>query len=196
MPKIVDHPGERRKLCATAIRLIATKGVENTTLRNIAIEHNCTKGMVQHYCTGKQDLLEGTWATAENAREARITAAGNGLAGLELLQAQLMAQLPSTFSIVCEWRVRISFCAEHSMSDKMCVIQVAQRLARISKGVACLRAARRSGQLKPRSNLRNVCRSLDSLVAGLAVSSVMEQGGLSIQAQRNILKTAIDDLRC
>lgn len=196
MPKIVNHHEERLKFCATVMRLIGTRGIENTTLRNVAMEHGCTKGMVQHYCEDKQDLLEEAWAAAEKARVNRIAAAGKFLVGLELLQARLFAQLPSTVDIVHEWRVRLSFCAKHSMSDEMCAVQVDQRQTRIRGGVACLRVANKLGLLKPELHFPNVYRSLDALVTGLAVSSVMEKGGLSLKAQRNILKAAIDDLRC
>lgn len=196
MPKIVDHNEMHRELCATTVRLIATKGLDNTSLRSIAIAHKCTKGMVQHYCESKQNLLEEAWATAEKARVNRIATTGNGLAGLELLQARLMAQLPSTEDITYEWRVRLAFCAAHSMSDEMCAIQVAQRKTRIREGVACLRVAHKFGKIKSDLNLRDVYHSLDSLVTGLAIAAVMEQGGLSDQAQRNILKAAIDNLRC
>lgn len=196
MPKIVDHNEQRRKLYVTVMRLIATRGMDNTTLRNIAVEHNCTKGMVQHYCEGKQDLLMETWAFAEKARVNRIAAAGKALVGLELLQARLFAQLPSTLDIIYEWRTRLSFCTEHSMSDEMCTVQIDQRRARIRGGVACLRAANKLGILKSGLHFPNAYRSLESLVTGMAVSSVMEEGGLSLKAQRNILKSAIDDLRC
>ena len=196
MPKIVNHHEERLKFCATTIRLIATRGIENTTLRNVATEHGCTKGMVQHYCEDKQDLLEEAWATAEKARVSRVEAAGKGLVGRELLQARLFAQLPSTMDIVYEWRVRLSFCAAHSMSDEMCAVQVDQRKVRIRGGVACLRVANKLGLLKSDLHFPNTCRFLDSLVTGLSVASVMEHDGFSLKAQRNIIKAAIDDLRC
>lgn len=196
MPKIVDHNEQRRNLYVTVMRLIATRGMDNTTLRNIAVEHGCTKGMVQHYCDGKQYLLTETWAFAEKARVDRIAAAGNALVGLELLQARLMAQLPSTGHIIHEWRVRLSFCAEHSMSDEMRAVQVDQRRTRIRQGVACLRAANKLGILKSDLHFPNACRFLDSLVTGLSVAAVMEHDGFSLKAQRNIIKAAIDDLRC
>ena len=194
MPKIVDHEEERLKFCATVMQLIATRGIENTTLRNIAIEHGCTKGMVQHYCEGKEDLLEGVWGFAEQTRVSRIAAAGIGLAGLELLQERLFAQLPSTMDIVYEWRVRLSFCAAHSMSDEMRAVQVDQRQERIRQGVACLRRADKLGELKSGIKFLNAARFLDSLVTGLSVASVMEHDGLSLKAQRNIITAAIDDL--
>jgi hypothetical protein len=62
-------------------------------------------------------------------------------------------------------------------------------------GMSCLRQAQRAGDLKPGLSLRNSYRSLMALVSGMSVSVVTGEDGLSASSQRQILKTAIENLR-
>ena len=51
---------ERRKqLIDTACRLFAEKGMENTSIKDIAAEANVAQGLIYHYFDSKEDLL---WA--------------------------------------------------------------------------------------------------------------------------------------
>lgn len=195
MPKIVDHEEQRRKLSATVARVVAELGLENTTLRNVAARHGCTKGMVQHYFVDKEELLLGALTYVEDCCALRMSASTEQLAGLDLLQARLAAQLPLKSEIVEEWQVRLAFNTRASISNDM-RIALSERHAQQQKvDAGCLRTARKSGELKPDLNLRNSYRSLVALVFGLGVGAVMDPGQLPAAAQRQILKTAIDGLR-
>jgi len=196
MPKIVDHEDQRRQLSATVVQVVAEQGLENTTLRSVAARHGCTKGMVQHYFSDKEELLLGALAYVEDCCETRMSEPSDHGAGLDLLQARLSAQLPLKPKIVEEWQVRLAFKTRAAFSDDM-RLALTERQAEDQKvGVRCLRAAQKSGELKPEVNLRNSYRSLTALVFGLGVSAVMDPRQLPPAAQRKILKTAIDDLRC
>lgn len=58
MPKQVDREQRRRHLGEAALRLIATRGLEAASLRNVAAEAGVSMGTVQHYFTSKQQMLE------------------------------------------------------------------------------------------------------------------------------------------
>lgn len=195
MPKIVDHEEQRRKLSATVARVVAELGLENTTLRNVAARHGCTKGMVQHYFVDKEELLLGALTYVEDCCALRMSASAQQLTGLDLLQARLAAQLPLKPEIVEEWQVRLAFNTRATISNDM-RMALSERHAQQQKvDEGCLRVARKSGELKPDLNLRNSYRSLVALVFGLGVGTVMDPGQLPAAAQRQILKTAIDGLR-
>ena len=195
MPKIVDHEEQRRKLSATVARVVAERGLENTTLRNVAAHHGCTKGMVQHYFADKEELLMGALAYVEDCCATRMSVRPQQQAGLDLLQSRLSAQLPLKPQIVEEWQVRLAFNTRAAISDDMRVALSERQAQQLKVGVSCLRAAQKSGELKPDINLRNSYRSLVALVFGLGVGAVMDPGQLPPAAQRKILKTAIDGLR-
>lgn len=195
MPKIVDHEEQRRKLSATVARVVAELGLENTTLRNVAARHGCTKGMVQHYFIDKEELLLGALTYVEDCCALRMSASAEQLAGLDLLHTRLAARLPLKPAIVEEWQVRLAFNTRATISKDM-RIALSERHAQQQKvDLDCLRVARKSGELKPNLNMRNSYRSLVALVFGLGVGAVMDPGQLPAAAQRQILKTAIDDLR-
>lgn len=58
MPRQVDHEERRRHIGAAVLRLIAIRGLEAASLRNVAAEAGVSMGTVQHYFTTKQQMLD------------------------------------------------------------------------------------------------------------------------------------------
>lgn len=58
MPRQVDHDERRRHIGAAVLRLVATRGLESASLRNVAAEAGVSMGTVQHYFTTKQQMLD------------------------------------------------------------------------------------------------------------------------------------------
>ena len=196
MPKIVDHEEQRRRLSATVAAVVAELGLENTTLSTVAARHGCTKGMVQHYFADKEELLLAALAYVEDGYASRMSEPSAKCEGLDLLQARLFDQLPLKPDIIEEWQVRLAFNTRAAISGEMRVALSQRHTQQQKVGVDCLRVARKSGELKPDLNLRNSYRSLVALVFGLGVGAVMDPGQWPPSAQRQILKAAINDLRC
>ena len=48
MPKLVDHHERRTLLAAALLRVAATRGLMDVSLRHVAAEAGVTAGMVQH----------------------------------------------------------------------------------------------------------------------------------------------------
>jgi TetR/AcrR family transcriptional regulator, transcriptional repressor of bet genes len=58
VPRQVDHDERRRHIGAAVLRLIATRGLEAASLRNVSAEAGVSMGTVQHYFTTKQEMLD------------------------------------------------------------------------------------------------------------------------------------------
>jgi TetR/AcrR family transcriptional regulator, transcriptional repressor of bet genes len=58
VPRQVDHQQRRRHIGDAVLRLIAARGVEAASLRNVAAEAGVSMGTVQHYFAGKQAMLD------------------------------------------------------------------------------------------------------------------------------------------
>ncbi len=58
MPKRVDHQQRRRHIGEAVLRVIAVRGLEAASLRNVAAEAGVSMGSVQHYFTNKQEMLD------------------------------------------------------------------------------------------------------------------------------------------
>lgn len=195
LPKIVDHEQQRRAVSSTAASTLAKLGLENTTLRTVAANHGCTKGLVQHYFADKEELLIGALSSVAEQREARLASCSLNTKGLARLQERLAALLPLNSQVIDEWKVNIAFSARVALSqemrDKLSVFNALQE----REGMNCLRQAQKTGELKPGANLRNSCRGLMALVSGLSLAVIMDEEALSGPIQRQILKTAIENLR-
>jgi TetR/AcrR family transcriptional regulator, transcriptional repressor of bet genes len=62
VPKIVDVEEQRAGIAAQAAIWIARNGIETLSLRNVAAAHGCSKGMVQHYFTDKEELCSARFS--------------------------------------------------------------------------------------------------------------------------------------
>ena len=58
MPKQVDHQQCSRHIGEAVLRLIAIRGLEAASLRNVAAEAGVSMGTVQDYFTSKQETLD------------------------------------------------------------------------------------------------------------------------------------------
>jgi len=195
MPKIVDHEQQRRELSATVASALAELGLENTTLRAVAMRHGCTKGMVQHYFTDKEELLLAALTWVEEQCEVRLAKSSGNLTGLALLHARMGAQLPTNSVVLDEWKVRLAFNTRAGLSPEMRDILTLSSARQQQLGLSCLRQAQKAGELRAGLNLRNSYRSLTALVAGISLGVVLDQQSLSVSTQRHLLKTAIENLR-
>src|SRR6201994_2881426 len=57
MPKKADHAARREELVLAAWRVIAAKGIDEVTIRDIARESGYSSGVLAHYFKNKDDLL-------------------------------------------------------------------------------------------------------------------------------------------
>ncbi|MGI5338090.1 TetR/AcrR family transcriptional regulator [Streptomyces sp. CA-181903] len=72
MPKRVDHE-ERRRLIAEALwRIASSRGLEGASLRDVAAEAGISLGQLQHYFSGKDEMLVFALEHISALAEARI----------------------------------------------------------------------------------------------------------------------------
>src|SRR5690242_11912938 len=75
MPKYVDHNTRRQFVTEVAANIIAARGVEALTVRNVATAAGCSTAVVSHYFTDKRDLVRSTYRAASDRSTARYQAA-------------------------------------------------------------------------------------------------------------------------
>jgi AcrR family transcriptional regulator len=88
MPKVVDHEERRRELAAAVWRVIAARGPEAVTIRDVAAEAGWSSGALRHYLPTREDLLVFAFRLAGERATERIRAAGDVPVG-ELLEHAL-----------------------------------------------------------------------------------------------------------
>lgn len=99
MPKQVDHEQRRQQIVEALWRIAADRGLEATSLSEVAAEAGVSKGMVQHYFTSKDDLLaRASRHLRERVDEGirrRFTAAPETLTARATLRLLLTGLLPT-----------------------------------------------------------------------------------------------------
>lgn len=163
MPKQVD-PHERRTLLADALlRVAATRGLMDVSLRHVAAEAGVTAGMVQHYFRTKDEMMVFALDVVSARVRARLEADPTTHDGPRALVRALLVQLlPVDEDRALEGRVAIAFHAYAASRPA-----VAVRLRDDTRGMRAMIAEqiRLGGPLDP----ERAATGLLSLVEGLAI---------------------------
>jgi AcrR family transcriptional regulator len=77
MPKLVDHEARRRELAAAVWRVIAERGPEAVTIRDVAAEAGWSSGALRHYLPTREELLVFAFRLAGERASERIRGAGD-----------------------------------------------------------------------------------------------------------------------
>ncbi len=107
MPRYIDHDLRRDQVAAIAADLVASRGVDALTFRQVAEAAGCSTAIVSHYFTDKRDLLLSTYRTASARSLARFLAV-TGTDG-QPMQACLETLLPLDDDRRKDWRLWFAF---------------------------------------------------------------------------------------
>jgi TetR/AcrR family transcriptional regulator, transcriptional repressor of bet genes len=195
MPKIVDREEQRREIAAQAARWIARRGLETLSLRNIATAHGCSKGMVQHYFSDKEELLFGALLHVTAEYEQRALQATAGLGGLQRIERRFAVILPLNQALREEWVVRLAFYARAALVPAMQEYLHQHVLQALRDGIREMREARKSGEVRAGLNLSRAYRNIMATATGIAVSEVVSPGSVAPATQKRMLSEAVGGLR-
>lgn len=190
MPKIVDWDERRDEILSATWRVIARDGITGATIRAIAKEANCSRGILGHYFDDKADILGSALVLSHRRVGARMAQASTGLTGLAALRAVMLEALPLDERRDLEAQIEISFWGralgnarlrelQHSEFDRLC--------ARLH---GHLQEAARLGELARDCDLRLATHQLVVLIDGLSAQRVLYQDRVTPQRQVEML----DDL--
>lgn len=109
-PKTPDATPQRREdIISAATTIVAKQGITALSVRSVAREADCSRGLVEHYFRNKTALLVALndWANEQYLQ--RVKAAVGKKTGLQALEFRLRNLIPYTETIHDEWKVRIAF---------------------------------------------------------------------------------------
>ncbi|OAX45644.1 TetR/AcrR family transcriptional regulator [Paenibacillus sp. AD87] len=116
MPKIVDHDKQRLLVAEAAWRVIRRDGMEQASVRNIAVEAGISAGSMRHYFSTQSELLLYAMNLVSERVSNRITQISFDASPLENMKLLLLELLPSTDEKMAEMEVWYAFTAK-SKSD-------------------------------------------------------------------------------
>ena len=99
----------RLKVAAAALDLISREGLKGASLRAIALELNCTTGVLTHYFRNKDELLLFVLETIMTRLSEIMVKQAIGIQGLQRLKVMMLATLPITSELITIWRAWLAF---------------------------------------------------------------------------------------
>jgi AcrR family transcriptional regulator len=195
MPKIVDWDERRDEILSATWRVIARDGITGATIRAIAKEAGCSRGILGHYFDDKADILGSALVHSHRRVGARMAAAAQGLTGLAALRAIMLEALPLDERRDLEAQIEISFWGralgnremrdlQHSEFDRLC-----DRLR------GHLTEALDLGELAEGYDLGLATHQLVVLIDGLSAERVLYQDRVTAQRQVEMLDLLLRSFR-
>src|SRR5579859_5225989 len=148
MPKIVDWDAKRDEILSATWRVIARDGLTGATIRAIAQEANCSRGILAHYFDDKADILGSALVLSHRRVGARMDAAAAGLAGLKALRVVMLEALPLDDQRDLEAQIEISFWGRALGNPELRTVQHAEFDRFAERLRAHLAEARKLGELR------------------------------------------------
>ncbi len=195
MPKIVDWDSKRDEILSATWRVIARDGLIGATIRAIAKEANCSRGILGHYFQDKADILGSALVLSHRRVGARMAAATKGLTGLAALRIVMLEALPVDDRRDLEAQIEIAFWGralgnaelrelQHTEFDRLC-----DRLR------GHLREAADLGEMHDDFDIDLATHQLVVLIDGLSVERVLYRDRVSEQRQVEMLDRLLNSFR-
>ena len=175
MPKIVDHERRRAEIVQTTWRVIARRGLDGATLREVAAEAGYANGAIKPYFPAKSDLMEATFRHVFSRTNSRGETATAGLNGFEALRAFCLEVLPLDANRLDEARVVIAFWQQALHDPAQAEVNDAAMLQWRSSIRGWLSAAR-GGDDGGRVPVEIAAETLLTFLLGAQVAAVFDPG--------------------
>ena len=176
MPKIVDHGERRAELSAVAAQVIAARGLEAATIREIAQASGYSKGVVEHYFDDKEQLISAALDSANQQYEVRVAKATAGLQGLAALRQRIVATLPMTPAERDEWKVRLVFWSLAAIQPQLRQRQRRRFGRAINSFEQDIKAAVQAGELDAGGDTQRLARRIVNMTTGISTAALHNLG--------------------
>jgi AcrR family transcriptional regulator len=194
VPKLVDREQRRQEILEVTWRLMATRGADAATMREIAREAGYANGALAPYFANKDELVEAAYVYVFDRTNERIQTAVTGKRGLAALRAFLVEVLPTTELTLLEARIVLPFW-NRTVTD--------ERLARMNDGAmrrwrhelrALLAQAREDGDVAAGIDDDVAVEQLLATALGLQVLALLPDSPTSADLQLTMLDAALSAL--
>jgi AcrR family transcriptional regulator len=195
MPKIVDWDSKRDEILSATWRVIARDGLIGATIRAIAKEANCSRGILGHYFQDKADILGSALVLSHRRVGARMAAATNCLTGLAALRIVMLEALPVDDRRDLEAQIEIAFWGRALGNPELRELQHTEfdRLCERLRGH--LREAAGRGETRDDFDVDLATHQLVVLIDGLSVERVLYRDRVSEHRQVEMLDRLLDSFR-
>src|ERR1700730_5208380 len=195
MPKIVDWDARRDEILSASWRGIARDGIARATIRAIAREANCSRGILAHYFDDKADILGSALVMSRRRVVARMEARAAGLTGLSALRVVMLEALPLDEQRDLEAQIEISFWGRALGNPALRALQHAEFDRFTDRLRAHLAEAEKDGELRDGVDIAVAAPQLLVLIDGLSAERVLYPDRVPPARQQQMLDELLDRLR-
>ena len=178
MPKKVDHEARREEISEALLRIASTRGLDGASLRDVAAEAGISLGRLQHYFSGKDEMLLFALRYINRLADQRIRARIEAVPGTPSPRAVLRACLSGMLPLDEKSRIGVLVGAAYftrAVHDEGLRAEAKDGIPKLRDFfVDQLRAAAERGELAPDRATEDEAMLLISLVDGLSAYVLLE----------------------
>jgi AcrR family transcriptional regulator len=191
MPKIVDHDQRREELIQAAWRVIAERGIDEVTIREIAREAGYSSGVLAHYFENKDDLLAHASRMSHQQIYARYEAEVDTPKKSKALRDVLMDNLPLDDRRNLETRIEMSFWVRSLRNESLREIQdeKSEHLRGLIKEL--VEASQEEGAIAAEHAPKRVVDLHAPLIDGISLHALLYPDRVTPRQQRAIMEFAL-----
>jgi AcrR family transcriptional regulator len=194
VPKLVDRERRRQEILEVTWRLMATRGADAATMREIAREAGYANGALAPYFANKDELVEAAYVHVFEQTNDRIRAAVAGRRGVAALRAFLVEVVPTTEVTRLEARIVLPFWNRTVTDERLARLNDAamQRWRRDIREL--LRQGREDGDVTVATADDVLADQLLALALGLQVLALLPESPTPAATQLAMLDAALAGL--
>ncbi|MDY7526802.1 MULTISPECIES: TetR/AcrR family transcriptional regulator [unclassified Cryobacterium] len=195
MPKIVDHEERRAEVLEATWRVIATRGLDAATVRQIAKEAGVSSGVLAHYFADKDDILVQAHRLAYDRVFRRVEEKIGRSTGIEALRATLYETLPMDENRRIEAVIDISYIGRALNDPRLKLVR--QESAQVARDwwLGVLTSTAAGGHLAVDTNLGLLVDQILVFIDGISLQSVLFPDLMTPELQKQLADDLIARIR-
>ena len=195
MPKIVDHEERRAEVLDATWRVIATRGLDAATVRQIAKEAGVSSGVLAHYFADKDDILVQAHRLAYDRVFRRVEEKIGRSTGIEALRATLYETLPMDENRRIEAVIDINYIGRALNDPRLKLVR--QESAQVARGwwLGVLTSTAAGGHLAVDTNLELLVDQILVFIDGISLQSVLFPDLMTPELQKRLADDLIARIR-
>jgi len=195
MPKKVDHEARREELVLAAWRVIAARGIDEVTIREIARESGYSSGVLAHYFENKDDLLAHALRLSHTRIRRRYDDEVQAPVAADALKAILLDNLPLDEQRDLETRIEMSFWARALRNEALHEIQQQESETLWALLRELVEKAQADGAIAADHDREEILELLGAVIDGISLHALLYPDRLPAEKQAAVMEFALQLLK-
>jgi len=192
MPKKVDHDARREELVLAAWRVIAARGIDEVTIREIARESGYSSGVLAHYFENKDDLLAHALRLSHTRIQKRYDAEVQAPLAADALKGILLDNLPLDEQRELETRIEMSFWARALRNEALHEIQEQESETLRALLRELVEKAQAEGRVSTAHEMEETIELLGAVIDGISLHALLYPDRLPAEKQARVMEFALE----